>query len=101
MEAHRLPFLQSIVVAGEDLFFVDENFLTFLVSDETIAFAWVEPLDLALPLGHGAGSQETGHTYHGNFNLYPSACKKVEVGRGGNKAASTSLAYDSLGWVRH
>jgi len=67
---------------------VDENVLTILVSDEAMAFARVEPLDLALPLGQRAGSQETGHTYHGNFNLYPSACKKVKVGRGSYGAVS-------------
>jgi hypothetical protein len=101
MEAHRLSFLQCIAVAREDLFLVDENIPTFLVSDKAKAFAWVEPLELALPLGHRAGSQETGHTTHGNFDLYPSTCKKVKVGRGGNKTASTSLAYDSLGRIRH
>jgi len=80
---HFSPFLQRITVACEDLFVVDENVLTILVSDEAIAFARVEPLDLAPPLGHRARSQETGHTYHGNLCLHPSACKKVKTGRGG------------------
>jgi hypothetical protein len=97
METNHLSFLQCITVAREDLFLMEKNVLAFLVSDETIAFARVEPPDLTLPLGQRAGSQETGHTTHGNFDLHPSACKKVKVGRGGNKATSTSLAYDSLG----
>jgi hypothetical protein len=68
---HFLPFLQRITVACEDLFLVDENVLTILVSDEAMAFARVEPLDLALSLGQRAGSQETGHTYHGNLTCIP------------------------------